>query len=73
MSHDWAIAVGRVIEVFTNGSQFLKSWPATLYVPVQGSALYGDRMCSCIAASAVTGLNVEPGGYAPAIARSRAG
>src|SRR4051812_12781413 len=30
-------------------------------------------MCSCIAASAVTGLNVEPRGYAAAIARFSGG
>jgi hypothetical protein len=62
VSHDCAIAVGSVIASLTNGFQLLKVWPATLYEPVQGSGLYGARMCSCIAASAVTGLNVEPGG-----------
>ena len=62
MSHDWASAVGSVIGWFTNGVQFLKVWPEVLYVGVHGSDWYGDRMCSCIAASAVTGLKVEPGG-----------
>src|SRR5438105_5868835 len=30
---------------------------------MQGRYAYGDTRCSCIAASAVTGLNTEPGGY----------
>ncbi len=43
------------------------------YVPVHGSVEYGERMCSCIAASAVTGLKTEPGGYVPCSARSSDG
>ena len=73
MSHDCAIAVVSVIASFTNGSQFLKTWPFFLYVAVQGRASYGWIKCSCMAASAVTGLNVDPGGYAASIARSSAG
>src|SRR5665213_716641 len=43
------------------------------YDPVQGRYAYGDTRCSCIAASAVTGLNTEPGGYRPISARSSDG
>jgi len=38
-------------------------------VGVHGSESYGLSRCSCIAASAVTGLKVDPGGYAASIAR----
>ena len=40
-----------------------------VYVPVQGAVDEGEIRVSRIAASAVTGLNVEPGGYGPSIAR----
>ena len=40
-----------------------------LYVGVHGRYEYGESMCSCIAAIAVTGLNVDPGGYSPEMAR----
>ena len=61
----------------TYGSQFLNVWFALSlgewYVPVQGRYAYGETRCSCIAASAVTGLNVEPGGYVACSARFSAG
>src|SRR5205814_6617622 len=44
-----------------------------LYVGVHGRYAYGDTRCSCIAASAVTGLNTEPGGYVACTARSSEG
>jgi hypothetical protein len=44
-----------------------------VYWPWQGSVAYGEIRCSCIAASAVTGLNVEPGGYVAMVARLSAG
>ena len=52
----------------TNGSQLWKTCFFGLrsfgevYEPVHGRYAYGETRCSCIAASAVTGLNVEPGG-----------
>ena len=52
---------------FTFGSQLWKVRcdlsSGAVYVPVHGSVAYGDTMCSCIAASAVTGLKTDPGGY----------
>ena len=36
---------------------------------MHGRTSYGFISPSCIAASAVTGLNVDPGGYAASIAR----
>src|ERR1041384_1794222 len=62
-----------LIDSLTYGSQFLKTWcelsSGALYVPVHGSSAYGEIRWSCIAASAVTGLDAEPGGAAPRRAR----
>ena len=57
----------------TFGSQLWNTWCdlsfGDWYVPVHGRYAYGETRCSCIAASAVTGLNTEPGGYVACIAR----
>ena len=55
------------------GSQFLKSCFAIVIRPVQSSVSYGETSRSSIAASAVTGLKVDPAGYVPAIALSTPG
>ena len=62
MSHEAPIACGRVIGSFENGSQFLKTCPCTSNFGVHWRVWNGEISRSCIAASAVTGLNVEPGG-----------
>ena len=64
MSHDCASAVGSVIGMFVYGFQFLKrcsSRPYSAY-GVHWMYSYGESSPSEIAASAVSGLNVEPGG-----------
>ncbi len=79
MSQEYASAVGMSICWLTAGSQLWNccGWTALSYLeayePVQGRYAYGKTMCSCIAASAVTGLNTEPGGYVPTSARSSDG
>ena len=62
MSHEAASAVGRSIASFTYGFQLRKVVPSISIFPVQESGSYGPTSCSRIAARAVTGLNVEPGG-----------
>ncbi len=64
MSHEFASAVVSVIGSFFVGSQFLKiclSRPTSIW-PVHWIGLDGLSRPSWIPASAVTGLNVEPGG-----------
>ena len=64
MSHDCASAVVSVIGAFVNGFQFSKrnlSRPYSAY-GVHWMYSYGESRPSEIAASAVSGLNVEPGG-----------
>ncbi len=53
------------------GSQFLNGNLSSPYVAVgvHGIDSYGASLCSCIAASAVTGFQVEPGGYSAWVAR----
>ena len=67
MSHEAAIASDIAIGRLTFGSQLRKTWsapvtPGTVYEPVQGSCEYWSTRCSWSAASAVIGLNVDPGG-----------
>ena len=61
-----ASAFGIVIGAFTYGSQLWNSgahrFAGYVYDRVHGSVEYGTTRCSWSAASAVTGLNVEPGG-----------
>ena len=45
-----------------SGVQLLNTFLYAVNVGVQGIISYGVIRCSSIAASAVTGLNVEPGG-----------
>src|SRR3954447_18563767 len=49
--------------------QFLNGCWYAVYTGEHSSGSLGETRCSCIAASAVTGLNVEPGGYDALIAR----
>ena len=67
MSHEAATASDIAIRRLTLGSQLRKTWsapvtPGTVYEPVQGRSEYWSTRCSWSAASAVTGLKVEPGG-----------
>jgi hypothetical protein len=50
------------MKLSTFGSQLLNFCPATVKSGEQRSDVYGEITCSCIAASAVTGFHVEPGG-----------
>ena len=64
MSHDCASAVVSDIGAFVNGFQFLNWNLSSPYVAdgVHWMYSYGESRPSEIAASAVSGLNVEPGG-----------
>ena len=65
--------MGRSICWFTFGSQLWKvrcdRSSGAVYVPVHARVAYGDTRCSSSAASAVTGLKTEPGGYVACSAR----
>ena len=62
MSQEAPIAVGSVIASKIPGSTLWKVCPATVNEPVHSSTVDGEMMWVCSAASAVTGLNVEPAG-----------
>jgi hypothetical protein len=64
VSHELAIAVVSSIGSFTNGFQFAKTCLSspTIRCGEHWINSVGLRSPSWIAASAVTGLNVEPGG-----------
>ena len=64
MSHDCESAVESVIGMFVYGFQFLNRCSSSPYSAngVHWMYSYGERRPSEIAASAVSGLNVEPGG-----------
>jgi len=59
-----ASASDKVIGRLTYGSQFLKTCSSRPYFAsgVHWMDEYGESRCSCIAASAVTGFQTEPGG-----------
>ena len=71
MSHDCESAVASVIGMFVYGFQFLNFCSSRPYVASGVHWMYScaESSPSDIAARAVSGLNVEPGGYTPAIAR----
>ena len=55
---------------YTPASTLWKTVPPRSNEPEQSSDVYGVMIPAVSAASAMIGLNVEPVGYTPAIARS---